>query len=84
MKILIEEKKKKPSKKNHRGHNEGSIYQRADGRWVGQLQVGFKEDGSRKFINFYGKERKDVADKIAEARNDILKSNFIQPNSLTV
>ncbi len=62
---------KKIPKKNHRGHNEGSIYQRSDSRWVGQLQVGFKPDGSRKFINYYGKTRKEVADKIAETRNDI-------------
>lgn len=81
---MEEVKKKKTPKKNHRGHNEGSIFQRADGRWVGQIQIGFKPDGSREFATYYGKERKEVADKIAQARNDILKSTFIKPNSLTV
>lgn len=81
---MEEEKVKKTPKKNHRGHNEGSIYQRSDKRWVGQVQVGFKEDGSRKFVTYYGKSRKEVADKISEARNDILKGSFIKPNDITV
>jgi len=45
-----------------RGHGEGSIYQRPDGRWVGQITL---EDGKRKYL--YGKTRKEVADKLHQA-----------------
>ncbi len=37
-----------------RGHGEGSIYQRDDGRWCGQAVVG----GKRRYV--YGKTRRDV------------------------
>jgi integrase len=38
-----------------RGHGEGSIYQRKDGRWAADISL---EDGKRK--TFYGKTRKEV------------------------
>lgn len=68
----------------HRGHNEGSIYKRKDGRWVGQVQTGFKPDGKRKFTCFYGKTRKEVADKIASTTNDISKNLFVEPSKITL
>ncbi len=50
------------TKQKQRGHGEGSIYQRPDGRWVGQISL---EDGKRKYL--YGKTRKEVADKLHQA-----------------
>ena len=50
------------TKQKQRGHGEGSIYQRPDGRWVGQVSL---EDGKRKYL--YGKTRKEVADKLHQA-----------------
>ncbi len=38
-----------------RGHGEGSIYQRKDGRWTASITV---EGRKRKYI--YGKTRKEV------------------------
>ncbi len=43
----------------HRGHGEGSIYQRQDKRWVGSISLA---DGKRKY--YYGDTRKEVADKL--------------------
>ncbi|HVA23202.1 MAG TPA: site-specific integrase, partial [Chloroflexota bacterium] len=40
---------------HRRRHGEGSIYKRADGRWVGAVSL---DDGTRKVI--YGKTRVDV------------------------
>ena len=37
-----------------RGHGEGSIYRRDDGRWCGQAVVG----GKRRYV--YGRTRRDV------------------------
>jgi integrase len=46
-------------KKHRRGHNEGSIYQRKDGRWVaGQTLEG------RKRVYYYGKTRAEVQAKL--------------------
>jgi integrase len=50
------------TKQKQRGHGEGSIYQRPDGRWVGQITL---VDGKRKYL--YGKTRKEVADRLHQA-----------------
>ena len=75
---------KKNYKKNHRGHNEGSCYQRKDGKWMGQVQVGFDKNGKRKFITKTAKTRQEISDWLAETRNDILKSNFVDANDITL
>lgn len=48
--------------RRRRGRGEGSIYQRADGRWVGCLSLG---NGKRKY--FYGATRRDVAEQLTAA-----------------
>ena len=48
-----------------RGHGEGSIYQRRDGRWTGFIPL---EGGKRKF--FYGKTRRDVQQQLRQALVD--------------
>lgn len=49
-----------------RGTNEGSIYKRADGRWVGVVHLGY-EGGRRRRKHIYGKTRQDVARRLATA-----------------
>jgi len=46
-----------------RGHGEGSIYQRADGRWAGVLDLGWK-DGKRRRKTVYAKTRNEAARKL--------------------
>ena len=53
------------TKQKRRGHGEGSIYQRKDGRWVAEITL---EDGNRK--PFYGKSKKDVQEKLRIAINE--------------
>jgi len=48
-----------------RGHGEGAIYQRTDGRWVGRLVL---PDGRRK--SYYAKTRKEAGDKLKQAIRD--------------
>lgn len=50
------------STKKRRGHNEGSIYKRKDGRWVAAMTI---EGGKRK--EFSGKTREEVRQKLAKA-----------------
>lgn len=51
------------AKQKRRGHGEGSIYLRKDGRWVAEITL---EDGKRKPL--YGKTRKEVSEKLDKAR----------------
>lgn len=52
-----------------RGKGEGSIYQRPDGRWVAQVDLGIK-GGKRRRKYIYGKTRKAVADRLVVALRD--------------
>jgi integrase len=62
------ETKKSVTKNRKRGQGEGSIYRRKDGRWVSEVQLGFRNGKrERKFV--YGKTRKEVADKLTDILN---------------
>jgi len=54
-------------KEHRRGQNEGSIFQRKDGRWCGVLSDGFR-GGKRKRISFYGTTAKDVQDQMTDEK----------------
>lgn len=49
-----------------RGANEGSIYQRKDGRWCASFDTGFG-DGKRKRKHFLGRTRGEVQERLREA-----------------
>ena len=53
-------------RKRRRGHNEGSIYQRKDGRWTSTITLDAK-GGKRQRRSFYGKTRADVARQLTVA-----------------
>jgi integrase len=46
-----------------RGHGEGSIFQRKDGRWVAVISHGYRE-GKRDRKSIYGETRKEVTDQL--------------------
>ncbi len=52
-----------------RGTNEGSIFRRRDGRWVGSLNLGW-EDGKRKRKHFYAATAAEVREQLLKARSD--------------
>lgn len=49
-----------------RGQNEGSIYQRKDGRWTASIDLGW-HDGRRHRKSFYGLTRREVQEKLTKA-----------------
>lgn len=53
-----------------RGHGEGSIYRRKDGRWVGEIFLGFDQSGKKKVLRFYGKTREEVQNELIKALRD--------------
>ena len=50
-----------------RGHGEGTITKRKDGRWEAKLDLSWV-NGNSKRKAFYGTNRRDVQDKLDEAR----------------
>lgn len=53
-----------------RGRGEGSIVQRADGRWMARIDLGW-QGGRRWRKAIYGRTRKDVAAKLTKALRDV-------------
>ncbi len=53
-----------------RGANDGSIYQRPDGRWVATVETGYV-DGKRRRKYLYGNTRQEVQKKLRKAQTDI-------------
>jgi integrase len=54
--------------RKNRGHGEGAIQKRSDGRWMAQLMVGTKADGKRDIRTVYGKTRGECQKKLADLR----------------
>ena len=77
--------KKKVVSKTRRANNEGSIFQRKDGRWVGAAAAGYDDEGKlvRKYV--YGKTRMEVANKLSELTNRIESDSFdyVDKNNLS-
>lgn len=53
-----------------RGHHEGSIYKRDDGRWVASVTLGY-DGGKRKRKSFYGDTRREVQAELTKALRDL-------------
>lgn len=54
---------------SRRGHGEGSIHKRTDGRWAAVLDLGY-QDGKRKRKYFYGDTRREVGERLVAAQRD--------------
>lgn len=76
--------KKKAASKTRRANNEGSIYQRKDGLWVGMISLGYDDNGKQKRKAIYGKSKIEVSKKLAELTNRIVSDNYeyVQKNTL--
>jgi len=66
-----------------RGNGEGSISQRPNGLWQGQVSLGKDDNGKTKRATFYGKTRRDVSEKIKTALNEQQNGEFIEKKSTT-
>lgn len=68
-----------------RGNGEGSIYYSDKlNRWVGQFTAGVKTNGTPNRKSVYGKTRKDVAEKITKALNEIKEHSYVDKSSVTL
>ena len=66
-----------------RGHGEGAIYQRADGRWVGAVDLGW-DGGKRRRRVVYGRTRAEVRERIRDLQAQIDGGVVPAPDRLTV
>lgn len=66
-----------------RGRGEGSIKQRADGRWEARLDFGFV-DGKRKQKSLYGRTRKEAADNLRRAQQQFDEGTLLLDERMTV
>ena len=70
--------------RNRRGNGEGSIYQRADGRWCATITVGYDERGKRRRRTVFGRTKKEVRDELTKLSNQKLNGTLRGPSRLTV
>jgi hypothetical protein len=66
-----------------RGHNEGSIYRREDGRWIRSANLGIV-NGKRKRKDFYGDTRRELQEKLTKALVDIQNGPPVAQEKQTV
>ena len=66
-----------------RGRGEGSIVQRADGRWMARVDLGW-QDGKRLSKAIYGRTRRAVADALQDALRAAQKGTLVADERQTI
>lgn len=69
-------KKSNTKAKSRRANNEGTLYQRNDGRWCAQVTVGYKKDGKPDRKTIYGKEQQEVLLKLKQMSLNVLTDGY--------
>lgn len=67
-----------------RGHGEGSIVQRADGRWMGAIDIGRGSDGRRRRKVVYGRTERDVIRKMKTLHGRSVTGQLVTTSTPTV
>ncbi len=79
---MAEKRERKPKR---RGRGEGSIYQRKDGLWVGQVTTGYNQETNRqKRKTFTGKTRQEVSEKITKALRELQTGVYTESDKITL
>ena len=63
-------------KSTRRGRGEGTVSERPDGTWTGQVTTGYTEDGKQKRKTVYGKSQADALAKLAEVKQQLATGTF--------
>lgn len=67
-----------------RANGEGTVFQRADGRWVGRLTVGVDEVGRQKTRTVYGRTQQEARQKLRELQRAQEDRALVEPSKMTV
>jgi integrase len=68
--------------RKRRGYGEGSIYQRADGRWCGTYSSGYNANGKRIRRTVFGETKEDVAGKLARLQISKMDGTWAEPTKV--
>lgn len=66
-----------------RANGEGTIYQRKDGRWAGEVSY-ISQNGEERRKFFYGKSQQEILDKIKKFNAEVEGNRVIEPQKLKV
>lgn len=72
------------SRRRRRGNSEGSIFRRADGRWVASITIGYNDRGLQERKDYYAKSRAEVVFKLDEAKKKLAEGRPLSPEKQTV
>ena len=76
------ETKRKATKR--RGNGEGSIFQRADGKWATTLTVGYNQHGKRIRKTLYGATKREVQEKLSKLHGQRLDGTLVESGTTTL
>lgn len=63
-------------KKYRRSNGEGSVFRRANGKWCGQINIGYDGNGIRKRKTVFGDTRAEVVRKLTKLQGEINANNL--------
>lgn len=72
------------AKERRRGKNEGSIFLRNDGLFVGTLTIGYDENGKRKRKTVYGKTKEEARKKLFQLQMSVAQGTVVEAKRQTV
>ena len=67
-----------------RGNSEGSIYQGKDGRWRGEVSIGYKPDGKPRRKVLYGRTRSEVSEELKKLLRNQQLGYDLKPTRMTL
>lgn len=67
-----------------RANGEGSVYLRRDGRWAGEMTVGFNEEGRQIRPRVYGRTQAEARARLAEMKQRVCQGLQATPQRITV
>lgn len=63
-------------KSTRRGRGEGTVFERANGSWAGEVTTGYDENGKQKRKTVYGKTQAETLAKVAELRQRLASGTY--------
>ena len=61
---------------SRRSYGSGGIYQRADGRWIGTIEAGWTERGTRRRLTVSAKTKKEALQKLRDKERSIARTGL--------
>ena len=63
-------------KSTRRGRGEGTVFERANGTWAGEVTTGYDENGKQKRKTVYGKTQAEALAKLAQVKQQLATGTF--------